>query len=143
MFKSWYLIPGFLIFFIIFIIALASGVTWSHALIRGAGAGGLLGAAIVVLIEYINRLFAPYLEAAAGSEEEQVPTNEATFDLTVPAENPLDNGLETQSQQPVSTEAGDFKPLISQQQIDPEIEELIRQDPLRAAKIIEKMGLEN
>lgn len=123
MFKGWYLFAAFFTFILIFFIAYFSGVSWTTALWRALGAGTLMGGATFFFLAYLGRLLIPAEEIAAASE--------SVIDVVVPQEVP-------HQVSPVETE---FKPFIPQQ-INPDLQEFIKEDPLRAAQILEKMGLD-
>lgn len=121
MFKGWYLITAFFTFILIYIIGFFAGVTWTTALWRALGAGTIMGGATYFFLTYLAKLLIPAEEiAAAGS----------VIDIVAPQENPHQEDQEAP-----------FKPFVPQQ-INPDLQEIIKEDPLRAAQILEKMALD-
>lgn len=123
MFKGWYLLTAFLTFILIFLIGFFAGVSWTTAIWRALGAGTLMGGATFFFLAYLARLLIPAKEIAAASG--------SVIDIVVPQETPHQSA-------PAEKE---FSPFIPQQ-INPDLQEIIKEDPLRAAQILEKMGLD-
>ncbi|MDA8233819.1 MAG: hypothetical protein M0Z31_03250 [Clostridia bacterium] len=138
--RAVYFISGLIMFFTMSLLGLAAQVSWNIVLLRAFGATLALEGIILALDIYINNFLLPYSEdLGEDSLSELWQINDglpqgSLLNITLPEET-------FQLEESGEEAAADFKP-FAPQQINPDVEKIIKDDPQRAAEIIRKMGLE-
>ncbi|MFZ5641383.1 MAG: hypothetical protein ACOY4Q_11955 [Bacillota bacterium] len=132
-----YIYIGIAVFVIMLITGLVSGVTPAVLLVRAVLAAVLFAAISWCVFTFIIKgILAPPDQTQAPEEQSEAgdrPVRGTQFDIVLPAEEPA-------VQEPVVQETA-FKPLAPQQ-IDPQLNRIIGEDPERVASLVQKMGLE-
>ena len=129
--KAIYIISSVIMFLIMTFMGLMAQVSWNVVLLRAFLATLALGGVILVLDIFINNFLLP-------TWEEQDEDSLADLWQYNPGTHQGDLLNITLPEEAATTE---FKP-FAPQQINPDVEKIINEDPQRAAEIVRKMGLE-
>lgn len=146
--KSYHLYIGLVVFSLLTFLGIINDIGWSAILTRSSLWTILIsGLAAVIDAIFQSIIWPPVVEEELQPEQE---TEGQLLDVVLPEEDSLiqeallRNALQKDSAEQTSSEGSEnsvFKP-FTPQQIDPEVESMIRNDPAMAAEIIRKMGLE-
>ncbi|MHB8170452.1 MAG: hypothetical protein ACYDG6_02790 [Thermincolia bacterium] len=139
--RAVYIISSIMMFLIMTLMGFAAQVSWNVVFLRAFLATIAVGVIILVLDIFINNfLLVPPEEQGEDSLTELWQNSTGAhqgnlLNITLPEESFF---LDGNREEAATTE---FKP-FAPQQINPDVEKLINEDPLRAAEIVRKMGLE-
>ncbi|MHB1167382.1 MAG: hypothetical protein ACYC0N_02440, partial [Carboxydocellales bacterium] len=124
MVKGWKLVLSFAFFGLILIIGLLSGVSYDVAIYRGVGWSIILFGLLLILERILVNSIQPLVENDAQSR---------ALDVTLPPEDGERKVIKTNQE---------AQKMSNKQQIDHELEEMIRKNPERIAELTRKMELD-
>lgn len=153
------LLASLLIFTLIVIIGLAAGVTFYVTLLRGAGAALVIGLLVYYFVRYINKQLIPAFakkareataemkkQLAQQAMEKAEALKGSQIDFTAGQDEDISTLLSNTATNDTSDHGEDnnsdqFQPFMPQQ-IDPNLEKILKENPQQAAEVVRKMGFD-